>query len=333
MHWSKKGGNHKAHCRPTGQLLLAPPAPPSLHDDGDDDGSGDECNICLSSAGQVVQRGCACRGDVGWVHLECMVQLANHDDPKPTTDSLDVWRRCKTCKQEFTGSIQLGLARALTGQLTSPQAQARALAEPEGTRAKAEAFCALLSATCNLAIAYADHGDYAQAEVLELTALEHERLVLGKDHQSTLETAGNLVATRLQQGKHAEAEMLMLETLPVQKRVLGPTHPYTLRMCSHQAMCYTARGKYSEAEVIMTETMAIQKEVLGEAHPHRLMCAYNLALIYTEQGKHAEAEALLRETLVIQMRVLGHAHPGTRKTSVLLDSCRSRQATTQGKPE
>ena len=29
VHWSKKGGNHKAHCRPTGQLLLAPPAPPS----------------------------------------------------------------------------------------------------------------------------------------------------------------------------------------------------------------------------------------------------------------------------------------------------------------
>jgi len=83
----------------------------------------------------------------------------------------------------------------------------------------------------------------------------------------------------------------------------------------------------------MTETMAIQKEVLGEAHPHRLMCAYNLALIYTEQGKHAEAEALLRETLVIQIRVLGHAHPDTRKTSVLLHFCRSRQATTQGKPE
>ena len=260
-----------------------------------------------------------------------MVQLANHDDP---TDSLDVWRRCKTCKQEFTGSIQLGLARAWVGQLSSPQAHARALAEPEGTRAKAEAFRALSTATCNLAIAYADHGNYAEAEVLELTALKQFRLVLGKDHPSTLETAGNLVATRLQQGKLAEAEMLMLETLPAQKRVLGPTHPYTLRMCSHLATCYVARGEYSEAEVLMTETMAIQKQVLGEAHPHRLMCAGNLSLVYTEQGKHAEAEALLLETLVIQKRVLGHAHPNTRATSALLHACRSRQATTtQSKPE
>ena len=69
------------------------------------------CYICLCeagpatrSAGQGLVRGCACRGTSGWAHLQCMVTAAMCN---PTS-----WTDCPTCKQEYTGAVALGLARA-----------------------------------------------------------------------------------------------------------------------------------------------------------------------------------------------------------------------------
>ena len=35
------------------------------------------CTICLDTEGTIVQRECCCRGDSGWVHIGCLIQLAN----------------------------------------------------------------------------------------------------------------------------------------------------------------------------------------------------------------------------------------------------------------
>ena len=64
------------------------------------------CPVCLESEGELLQRGCCCRGDSGVVHLTCMVQVATH------AAGHQGWWCCGTCKQEFTGAVQVGLARA-----------------------------------------------------------------------------------------------------------------------------------------------------------------------------------------------------------------------------
>ena len=64
------------------------------------------CPVCLDSEGELLQRGCGCRGDSGVVHLPCFVQVATH------RADCQGWWCCGTCKQYFTGAVQVGLARA-----------------------------------------------------------------------------------------------------------------------------------------------------------------------------------------------------------------------------
>ena len=59
-------------------------------------------------------RGCACRGSSGWSHVRCLILSAEAARvPPPPTPHLAAWYCCSTCKQEFTGLVQLRLAIAL----------------------------------------------------------------------------------------------------------------------------------------------------------------------------------------------------------------------------
>lgn len=71
-----------------------------------DKGTG-ACWVCCegsSSEAPLLATGCACRGTAGLAHLSCLVKAAMHD--------VTVWTACPTCKQEFTGEVDVGLARA-----------------------------------------------------------------------------------------------------------------------------------------------------------------------------------------------------------------------------
>ena len=73
---------------------------------------GMQCTICLDDEGDVVQRGCCCRGDAGAVHLQCLIDLATHAADNGMASRRSAWRQCGMCKQRFTGSVRLGLAEA-----------------------------------------------------------------------------------------------------------------------------------------------------------------------------------------------------------------------------
>jgi hypothetical protein len=84
--------------------------------------SGDDpraCWICqeraftaeagVHSAGPLL-RACACRGpNASFSHLPCLVKYAGAND---TTSEGKSWWQCPMCKQDYTGELQLGLARA-----------------------------------------------------------------------------------------------------------------------------------------------------------------------------------------------------------------------------
>ena len=94
----------------------------------DGDGGGGRCPICLSGedSGELLQRGCCCRGDGGLVHLECITQLATHRYTQH--DDWGAWQICGTCKEGFTGEIQLGLAHAWMRRVEAlPAEEERAL--------------------------------------------------------------------------------------------------------------------------------------------------------------------------------------------------------------
>ena len=75
-------------------------------------GSSVTCWVCTDSTSRLTRsrnrtlmRGCACRGsDAGFAHLDCLVQVTLHNNEN--------WDVCPTCKQDFTGKVRLGLAKA-----------------------------------------------------------------------------------------------------------------------------------------------------------------------------------------------------------------------------
>ena len=213
------------------------------------------CSVCLESEGELLQRGCCCRGDSGVVHLQCMVQVATH------ATGHQGWRCCGTCTQGFTGAVQVGLARAWWAMVAS---------NDEGNDER-------LAAAANLANAHRGQGKHTEAESLQVAVLAARKRVLDEEHPGTLTAANNLALTYSRQGKHAEAEPLQAAVLTARKRVLGEEHPSTLASANNLALTYSYQGKHAEAEALQVATLAVSKRVLGEGHPNTLLFASALA--------------------------------------------------------
>ena len=78
------------------------------------------CIICLDTSPPPIQSGCACRGDGGLAHIDCLVQLAASQQAHR---GLEVWRECQTCKQAFTGAMQTGLAESWRSRVANQPAE------------------------------------------------------------------------------------------------------------------------------------------------------------------------------------------------------------------
>ena len=81
---------------------------------------GGACIICLDTSPPPIQSGCACRGDSGLAHIACLVQAAASQQAQRGSD---VWRQCQTCKQDYTGAMQTGLAEAWWSRVAGQAAE------------------------------------------------------------------------------------------------------------------------------------------------------------------------------------------------------------------
>ena len=81
---------------------------------------GGACIICLDTSPPPIQSGCACRGDSGLAHIACLVRAAASQQAQRGGD---VWRRCQTCTQDYTGAVQTGLAEAWWSRVAGQAAE------------------------------------------------------------------------------------------------------------------------------------------------------------------------------------------------------------------
>jgi hypothetical protein len=232
--------------------------------------------ICLDASPPPIQSGCACRGDGGLAHIGCLVEAAASQQAH-RGDA--VWQQCQTCKQEFTGAMQMGLAEAW---------RLRVAGQGSGERRTA------CSGGQSGARSLLGQGKGVEVEQLLRTLFEVEMRVLGAEHPDTLLTAGDLATSLSRQGKYADAERIQREVLGALTRVLGAEHSGTLGSANNLAQSLSYQGKYAEAEAMQREVLGVQKRVLGAEHPNTLGSANNLAMSLTDQGKYADAEQIQR---------------------------------------
>jgi hypothetical protein len=304
------------------------------------------CYICYESQPPPIQSGCACRDEAGFVHIECMVQVAVSQVGHRGNVG---WKKCHTCKQDFTGAMRTGLAEAWWARVRDAAEESaerlsaaynlgqalygdgkygeaeRMFREVHGIRMRVlgPEHPETLGCAHEIALCLSRQGKHAKAEQINREVLAVEKRVLGPEHPSTLTSANNLAGSLSGQGKDAAAEQIRREVLAVQKRVLGPEHPSTLTSAANLAGSLSDQGKHAEAEQIYREVLAVEKRVLGPEHPDALTVAYYLAITLCNQCKYAEAQRLCAATHEVQRRVLGPAHPATLSTASLLDQMRS----------
>ncbi|MEU6380163.1 FxSxx-COOH system tetratricopeptide repeat protein [Streptomyces sp. NPDC046909] len=174
---------------------------------------------------------------------------------------------------------------------------------------------ATLCAATNLARAYDDTNDSAEALRLDSDTLDRRRRLLGEDHPDTLVTANNLAIRLSALGEFERARTLGEDTLARRRRTLGEDNWLTLGTASNLAADLAALGEIEQARALAEGTRDEQRRVMGDDHPSTLLTASNLAFWLSELGETEQACALGEDTLARQRRLLGEDHPDTLRTA------------------
>jgi len=89
---------------------------------------------------------------------------------------------------------------------------------------------------------------------------------LGRDHASTLHTAGHLADTQRKMGMLAESVALQRRVVAGERRVLGVTHMMTLENEAILAETLAEHNELDEAREIRDRLLPIATRILGPDH-------------------------------------------------------------------
>ena len=263
-----------------------------------------QCMICLCGSGDLIRKGCACRGSSALVHGGCALRAVVAQLPHRGERA---WAECQTCCQVFTGPMCVALANAWLARTGTVAERHRALSYA--------------------ATASQDMGEYARAERTCRYVLATNTTWYGPTHEATVRIMGKLASALWHQEKHAESEALRRRVVWCRVLALGTEHPLTLVGESDLALSLSTQEKYDEAEKLFDAVIAAQRRVLGREHAHTLVTMSNHASMLSRRGDEAAAERVYREAIASHRRVLGDAHPHT----MLMDSNLARCIAAQGR--
>ena len=95
----------------------------------------------------------------------------------------------------------------------------------------------------NVAVYFANRGQYLSAQVLFEQVLHSFEQQLGPEHPDTLGSRNNLANLYADQGKYEHAQVLYEQVLHSREQQLGPEHPDTLSSRNNLASLYKDQGK------------------------------------------------------------------------------------------
>jgi tetratricopeptide (TPR) repeat protein len=156
-----------------------------------------------------------------------------------------------------------------------------------------------------------EHGDWNNAEQLEVQVLDMRKKLLGAEHPNTLRSMANLALIYRNQGRQTEAEQLEVQVMDIRTKLLGAEHRETLRSMAKLAITYSDQGRLNEAEHLGVQVMDMKKRLFGAEDLTRLRSMGHLANIYRKQGRWNEAEQLEVEVVEMSTKLLGEEHPHT----------------------
>ena len=270
--------------------------------------------MCLEAAdcdgAAAAHAGCACRGSAGGAHLSCLVAAA-----QAKGDGYGLaWCTCPTCKQQYTGPINVGLARAAWSWF-----QNRA----ESSKERLLALHYLVGALAG------SHTEAARAEARPLheEVLATMRRSHGDAHPATLRSMTTFAGLLDDMGDPAAALALLVEALPGCRRAWGEEGAATLNCMNILASVRWKVGQLAQARSISEEAMMALRQAERRTGAHesihiaaQILC--NSGALLVKIGDLQTGMALHDESVTIARRVLGEVHPLTQEMAVLANNNR-----------
>ena len=243
------------------------------------------CWICCEGGTDLLHTGCACRGSAGLAHARCLEQAAVHD--------VNRWTTCPTCKQQWTGEMEVALARAryervrprpaddeerLFVQQNLAVALFESAGDPDGATAMLEEVLAVcrrvlgsenpltLDALTNLALVYSEVGNYDAALPLSEEVVATTRRTRGADCEEAAHAIGSLAAVLNNVGEYGRARPLWEEALQLRLRLLGPSHLDTLNSKHGVGQCLVGLGEIDAGLSLLEATSTAARRVFGPGH-------------------------------------------------------------------
>jgi hypothetical protein len=232
--------------------------------------------------------------------VSCLASAAAHQEK--------LWYDCPTCKQQFTGAVQLELSRTRW----------------EFYRSRPEADAERLMALANLAAALSNSGDNATARPLLEELVAVGRRTRGNNHPATLEDIGRLGTLLLHVDDGAGAQLLLEEAVAGLRLTLGDEAESTLVLMSQLAVAHSMLKAIVKVRYLFEEVVVTRRRTRGCSDPNTFTAIGNLGEIIAKAGDSTAALALQEEATASALRELGPEHPATQQLTELLAETRRK---------
>eukprot|EP01046_Picozoa_sp_COSAG06_P002535 COSAG06_NODE_90_length_24779_cov_33.515843_23_plen_438_part_00 len=239
----------------------------------------------------LLSTGCACcraGSSGGRAHVSCLAGAAAHQKK--------LWTTCPTCKQQFTGTVNLELCRTRW----------------ELYRSRPQADAERLMALRSLAGALTNSGDGAAARPLLEELVAVRRQTRGDDHLYTLDAIGRLGNVLSDLGDHSEAQPLLAEAVAGLRLTLGDAAELTLDTVESLATLHNRLGAMAKSRLLLEEAVVGFRRMCP-AEPNTFATIGNLGATLLNVGDSTAALALREEAAASALRELGPEHPCTQE--------------------
>jgi tetratricopeptide (TPR) repeat protein len=153
--------------------------------------------------------------------------------------------------------------------------------------------------------------DFAGAVELFRYALGIRQVLLGSEHNRTLQSVNNLAATCGLTGQLEESLALLGGLCRAARAHPGLYSPMSLSWVYHnQANLYLRQGRYARSEARFRRALAIRRRELGPEHPLVAEELLSYSKLLDATGRTQEAEQVRREAAAIQERHLAQGQAG-----------------------
>mmetsp|Transcript_32176 Transcript_32176/g.102586 ORF Transcript_32176/g.102586 Transcript_32176/m.102586 type:complete len:468 (-) Transcript_32176:178-1581(-) len=248
------------------------------------------CFICLEGGDGLMSQGCGCRGTSGFVHPECLEQMAaSVGTPE------DIFRRClhcSTCGQSFTGVLRIVLMRKYwRSNRLSPQEDARRLA----ATVLSNELCGTLESP-----------DFEAQEYLHDAATHG----LGETHPGRIMSIVERANVLLKLRRPSDALQLLQVTVPKVK--LHCTESLLYVALDLMAGSLLVLGRLEDALPIAADAVELAERLRSENSDFRHRANDLYAHCLASLGRRQEASAIWMKEVEFCERVCGPTHVKTQ---------------------